>query len=780
MDRKPWLESKWLRTRPGRIVLFAAALLAVATSSAVFMVVGSVVSPAVALPKPWQLVWVGSRKPGSAVESLTRAEVRALKDASFFSGGFSFRDATLTVELRGAGLPARGLYVGPGFLEVLGVLPRAGRAFTVEENRAGGAAVCLVSEGFWQKELMRDPAAVGKALIINGRAFEVVGVVPLLSPVLEGDIFLPEAHDPDAHRAPNVLRNRFFIARLAAGAKATAAQEGVWRSLAGAASLAPPGEDGVGFEAVPLPRKLLAAYWRFLPALVLGCALVWLLGQTGLGFALGVEMAGRQEEAAVRLACGAGRGACARDLVTPPAIVMALGGWLGLGVGAAVGTFLVKVAGLGEFFSVSAWLWALGAGLAVIASQLALALVLAWHFSHPRRGEPYFRGAFGGQPRGLSLGAFRALLFTEASLAGSLLLLLLGAQLVLVKLASAQRSLPLERLVLSLAVVRGPESGTALLEIYERLLQAGKRTPGVRAVTLASGLADVSGVEPVQLTSALGEAREVRFFNVFPGFFASLGLRPAWGREFSDSDTSRSMPVVMLSSKLATHLCEKPGIAPCYVFWGQHRQRALVVGAVPELVSQRTGEPLEVLYVPLTQDRRGAFYVVAVTEAEGQVPSGLAQQLREADPRVTVWPPVPGAEAVGYLQRGPRVRRLFLSVLAFSGVLFALAGWAAIAALFVRERQQEWWVRRALGAHSGHLLRTMLTSAGLPVASGLATGVGCTSLLLIAHGGQALFGVAISVPTATALALALGLGLAVLAVAPAGWLQMRLAEQRPR
>jgi hypothetical protein len=320
-------------------LLFAASLLAVATISAVFTVVGTVISPAVAIPQAWDLVWVRSQKPGSPVESLTRAEVKALKEAGVFSGGFGFRDATLTVELNGAGLAVAGLYVEPGFLGVLGMNPRAGREFLDGENRAGGAAVCLVSERFWQEELGKNPEALGIALTINGKVFTVVGVVPNLSQVFDADVFLPEAHDPDAQRPPNAFRNRFFLARLAAGTGVKEAQEAVSGLLSRSRSLAPPGEEGVDFQVLPLPRKLLAPYARFLPALVLGCALVWLLGQVGMGFALAVEMAERQGEAAVRVACGAGRSAVTWDLAAPTALAVGAGGLAGVGLGGGWGGF---------------------------------------------------------------------------------------------------------------------------------------------------------------------------------------------------------------------------------------------------------------------------------------------------------------------------------------------------------------------------------------------------------------------------------------------------------
>jgi hypothetical protein len=68
----------------------------------------------------------------------------------------------------------------PTSLEVFSVLdvtPRYGRAF-VESDVAGNAAVVVLSEGLWRRQLGGGPDVVGSTLRLDGRPFTIVGVAP--------------------------------------------------------------------------------------------------------------------------------------------------------------------------------------------------------------------------------------------------------------------------------------------------------------------------------------------------------------------------------------------------------------------------------------------------------------------------------------------------------------------------------------------------------------------------------------------------------------------------
>ena len=68
--------------------------------------------------------------------------------------------------------------VSANYFSVLGVAPTLGRAFTAEEEKPGAAAhVAVVSYSYWQK-YSRDPALLGRELLINGHPFTVIGIMP--------------------------------------------------------------------------------------------------------------------------------------------------------------------------------------------------------------------------------------------------------------------------------------------------------------------------------------------------------------------------------------------------------------------------------------------------------------------------------------------------------------------------------------------------------------------------------------------------------------------------
>jgi hypothetical protein len=61
---------------------------------------------------------------------------------------------------------------------VLGVGAAAGRTLTDADDAPADAAAAVISDAFWWRRFARDPAAVGRTLLIDGAAFTVVGVTP--------------------------------------------------------------------------------------------------------------------------------------------------------------------------------------------------------------------------------------------------------------------------------------------------------------------------------------------------------------------------------------------------------------------------------------------------------------------------------------------------------------------------------------------------------------------------------------------------------------------------
>jgi hypothetical protein len=65
---------------------------------------------------------------------------------------------------------------------LLGVTPFIGRTFTAEEDQANGARAAILSYGLWHRRFGADPAAIGRAMEVNGHVHTIVGVMPRGSP----------------------------------------------------------------------------------------------------------------------------------------------------------------------------------------------------------------------------------------------------------------------------------------------------------------------------------------------------------------------------------------------------------------------------------------------------------------------------------------------------------------------------------------------------------------------------------------------------------------------
>src|SRR5262249_27548657 len=75
--------------------------------------------------------------------------------------------------------------------------------------------VVVVSDGFWRTRLQRDPAIVGRAIIINGEPYVVTGVLPAGFKSISGFGLVPEIYLPLSPRVfPSLSRPRSAAAQL--------------------------------------------------------------------------------------------------------------------------------------------------------------------------------------------------------------------------------------------------------------------------------------------------------------------------------------------------------------------------------------------------------------------------------------------------------------------------------------------------------------------------------------------------------------------------------------
>src|SRR5215203_402226 len=89
-------------------------------------------------------------------------------------------EVTLSVESPDAEPQAGLAYaVSANHFRALGIEPAIGRSFSAgEEQGAAPALVAVISYSFWERRFAGVADAIGKTVIVNGRAFTIVGVGP--------------------------------------------------------------------------------------------------------------------------------------------------------------------------------------------------------------------------------------------------------------------------------------------------------------------------------------------------------------------------------------------------------------------------------------------------------------------------------------------------------------------------------------------------------------------------------------------------------------------------
>ena len=148
------------------------------------------------------------------------------------------------------------------FFDVLGVRPALGRTLTAAEERPGTPPVALISHGLWQRRFAGAADAVGATLTLDGRAVQVVGVLPagfsFLTFPAATDLWLPLGADPfDGRRFARGARSMGVLGRLKDGVTLSQARAEADGIAAGLAAKYPRFNTGRLFRLVPLRDQVV-------------------------------------------------------------------------------------------------------------------------------------------------------------------------------------------------------------------------------------------------------------------------------------------------------------------------------------------------------------------------------------------------------------------------------------------------------------------------------------------------------------------------------------------
>src|SRR5215510_8302423 len=154
--------------------------LGIGANNAVFTIVNAVLIRNLPLPKPEQIMWIGTRDAqgrdfGVSLRDFEdwRSASRTFSGMSFiFNGAFNVGNEGLVPEA------VPGAYVSSNLFKILGVSPILGRDFTPAEDTPGTPLIVLISDTLWRQRYGGDPAIVGRTIRIIDSPGTIIGVMP--------------------------------------------------------------------------------------------------------------------------------------------------------------------------------------------------------------------------------------------------------------------------------------------------------------------------------------------------------------------------------------------------------------------------------------------------------------------------------------------------------------------------------------------------------------------------------------------------------------------------
>lgn len=642
----------------------------------------------------------------------------------------------------GEGMDARRMRVGQttgAYLSLLGARPVRGRLFGREDDAGRVGPQALIGAAYWESHFGRDPAVLGRTLVVDETAYTIVGVMPAGftgTELRRVDVWVLA----DSRSAGNMnwqIVGRIRPGTTGAGVDAelmaihagTEAEPDWFRSARVFAASVRSAEDGrEPFEAV-------LARWL---AVVSGVIL--LVAIANVVSLLLARLARRRRELAVRIALGSGRARVVRLLSLEGAVLVAASGVVSVAV-ASVSESLVRNALFADEVAWTFSLFDVQMTAALLATVLATALVVGLAPAL-RAGRDQPSGVLRAGPHGGHTRVRGALTVFQAAMS---VLLLIGAGLFLRSLervAALDLGVDRDRVIVASAELPRPTVFTVdafaeydrhETEVFRRLASAARRVPGVEAAAVAVGLpldggsiaasVHVAGMDSVPALPGGGPYASV----VSAGYFETAGTSLLRGRAFTEADREGSEPVIVVSETMAARLWPgRSALNQCVRIGRPDNPCYRVVGVVKDV--HRVGlreQPSLQYYIPLGQQSMfgGASLIVREAESGAVGWPGLRRALMDEEPTIRVVGLTWLRDALDGEMRPLRLGMVTFGLSGGLALLVAVLGLYSLMSYMVAWRTREIGIRLAIGATSGQITRLVIRSGTALVAMGVAIGL---------------------------------------------------------
>jgi putative ABC transport system permease protein len=691
-------------------------------------------------------------------------------------------------------------WVTASTIPLLEMKPLIGRSFAVDDDRNGAPDVAIISESVWRMYFSGSTDVLGRTLVVNSVAREIIGVMPreFMFPAADTRIWLPARLDRDPTSMGDFAYSS--VARLSPGAEAKDAErelaavlprlaESFPRLASGASTISWLEQARPTPVVVPLRDDVTRGIARTLWLLAAAAGLVLFVALANVTNLMLIRADARRHELAVREALGASRLRIATHFLGESLVLATVAGGAALLVSfeamralAAFGPVdLPRLAELHLSSETVLFVIAVSIGAAIVCTIVPTLRIrratLSINLREGGRGET----ATGSRQRLRATIAACQLAVAFAVVAGSALLLRTFERLNqerpgfdATNVITLWSQLPFARY-----------DDSASVAFYARLTGSVAALPGVIAVGVTSRL-PLSEGDTRQLSFSRDDGRTpaVQVAAIGGEYFASMRIPVLAGRDFEPLGVQRAGEI-LLSRRAVEALFD--GVASIAAV-GRRLSLApsgatyTVIGIVGDVRDDDLATPPSptaymAQAVPVDGKleptaRRTMALVVRTTGPAADIVAPIRRIARDLDPTV----PLFNVETMSDVVRGSTARLSFvlaaMTAAAAISLLLGAIGLYGVIAYMVALRTRDIGIRIALGADPAGLARSVVLRALALVAGGMAGG-----LMLYAVATPVLRGFLYGVTAADPVTLVGATVALLLTASVASWLPARRAAR---